>query len=160
MLVPVQPPVKIVTPKWKLSLQLRCFHFIFLGQTAMVHCSQWTQICLKCTELSLGFERTSLALSHKLESEVPTPQAFKELYLKIAFSTCSPPRWLMVILTFGACEQSSGCSSSWSREENALALGCQMNSRVHPCNRWIINVIHIGVIFGTSNQCADVADAC
>ena len=71
MLVPAQPPVKIVTPKWKRSLPLRCFHFIFLGQTAMVHCSQWTQICLKCTELSLGFERTSLALSHKLEFEVP-----------------------------------------------------------------------------------------
>ena len=72
MLVPAQPPKKIVTPKCKTHFVIEVTPILYFSAKQL-----WFTVpnelksVFKCTELSLGFERTSLALSHKLEFEVP-----------------------------------------------------------------------------------------
>ena len=70
MLAPAQPPVKIVTPKCKTHFAIDATPILYFSAKQLWFTVS-SELCLKCTELSLGFERTSLALSHKLEFEVP-----------------------------------------------------------------------------------------
>ena len=151
--------VKIVTPKCKTHFAIEVVPFyisrpnscgslfpmnsnLFLNALNF-HLVLREQVLLWVTSWNLkspGFER--VALKNCVQHVFTTTVAYGYSYLWCLRAVL----WLFFFLE--------------SRRECSCSGLSNWITSIHPCNRWIINAIHIGVIFGTSNQCSDVAYVC